>query len=115
MKIVCCILLLITISGSCQKMKVNSTNTNCIQSYIDSNKNNPDWPVSAIDEYEFQGKLVYAFSPPRNYADATTLIKSSDCKDLCQVGGFAGRRNSNCNGDNFFEKAVLKRRIWERK
>jgi hypothetical protein len=114
MRIAYYIFLLIATLGSCQKMKVNNTNTSCIQSYIDSNKSNLDWPVSAVDEYEFQGRLVYALSPPGNWADATTLIRSSDCKDLCNLGGFAGRRNSNCNGDNFFEKAVLKRRVWER-
>lgn len=101
-------------SVTCKKMSSGNTTSACIQRYIDSNKANIDWPVSSVDEYEFQGKLVYAFNPPKNYADAPTLIKSFDCKNMCSIGGFAGPRNNSCNGDNFFEKAKLKRRIWSR-
>ena len=90
MKVILIISLLFS-TGSCHTMKIEAP-VNCIQKYIDSNKNTANWPVSSVDEYEFQGKLVYAFNPPRNYADASTFIKASDCKDLCSVGGFAGRR-----------------------
>jgi hypothetical protein len=31
---------------------------------------------------------------------------------MCNIGGYAGPRNSNCNGENFFEKALFKRKIW---
>ena len=72
MKLICFISILLS-SGSCQKMKIHDTPLSCIKKYIDSNKNNKDWPVSSVDEYEFQGKLVYAISPPKNYADATVL------------------------------------------
>lgn len=101
-------------SASCQQMKINdsSRSVSCIQTLIDSNKNKPDWPVGSIDEYEYEGKLIYAFNPPSHYADYFTLIKSSDCKDLCNVGGFAGARNTSCNGIVALDKAVLKRRVW---
>lgn len=95
----------------CQPAKKLSTLSPCIKSFIDSNKTT--WQVGSVEEYEFQGKLVYAFTPSKNIMDGTTLIKSASCNNLCNIGGFAGPRNSNCNGDNFFEKAVFKRKIWE--
>jgi len=113
MKSLLFLFLIITISGACQKMKTGSSNIpRCIQTYIDSIKNNPGRQVGIVEEYEFQGKLVYAFGPSKNLRDGSTLIKTSDCKDLCNVGGFAGLKNNQCNGDNFFEKSVLKRKIW---
>src|SRR5437870_5428507 len=113
MKLIGFIIILLS-AGSCHSMKIQHTSKSCIEQYIDSNKNKIDWPVGYVDEYEFQGKLVYAFGPPSNYADFTTQIKTSDCKDLCSIGGFAGPRNSNCNGENFYKTAVLKRRVWSR-
>ena len=99
------------LNTNCQTTKNKATLKPCIQSFIDCNK--ATWQVGSVEEYEFQGKLVYAFTPSKNIMDGTTLIKSEACVDICSVGGFAGPRNSNCNGDNFFEKAVFKRKIWE--
>ena len=99
------------LNTNCQTTKNKATLKPCIQTFIDSNK--ATWQVGSVEEYEFQGKLVYAFTPSKNIMDGTTLIKSAACADLCSVGGFAGPRNSNCNGDNFFEKALFKRKIWE--
>jgi hypothetical protein len=101
---------------NCAAHKTTSNDTPaCIAEFINSYKNEPRWYVGSVDEYEFQGRLVYAFDPSKNLADGATSIKSADCVDMCSVGGFAGPRNSQCNGDNFFEKAVLKRTIWKRK
>jgi hypothetical protein len=117
MKFIYAFTFLITTTASCQQMKVNkqniNANTSCIQQYIDSNKNKANWMVGTVEEYEFQGKIVYALGPTKYIADGATFIKTSDCKDLCTVGGFRGTHNSNCNGANFFEKAVFKRRIWQ--
>ena len=106
------LLAIVTVFGAnCQTTKNKATLSTCIQTFIDSNKTT--WQVGSVEEYEFQGKLVYAFTPSKNIMDGTTLIKSASCVDLCSVGGFAGLKNSNCNGDNFFEKAIFKRKIWE--
>ena len=103
-------LLVLTLATNCGTTRVQRPVSSCIQNYIEANKGN--WQVGSVEEYEFQGKLVYAFTPSSNIKDGTTLIKSADCKDMCNIGGYAGPRNSNCNGDNFFEKALFKRKIW---
>ncbi len=106
--------ILIACSSGCQAAKSNLDTTAlpaCIQQFIENGKK--ENLFGSVEEFLFQDKLVYAFGPPPNVRDGTTLIKSADCKDMCHIGGFAGPRNSNCNGDNFFEKAVLKRKIWE--
>lgn len=72
--------------------------------------------VGSVKEYEFQGKLVYAFEPDtRRIADGSTTIKDAGCKTLCNVGGFGGMAINQCNGGNFFKEAVYKRPIWEKK
>ena len=111
MKWITSLVLIMMLNANCQTTKNKATLKPCIQTFIDSNK--ATWQVGSVVEYEFQGKLVYAFTPSKNIMDGTTLIKSAACVDLCSVGGFAGPQNSNCNGDNFFEKAVFKRKIWE--
>ena len=102
--------LCVMLAANCQQKKIATSIPNCIQSYIDSNA--MGGYLGGVEEYEYQGKLVYAFGPSQQIKDGATLIKAADCKNLCSVGGFAGPRNSNCNGENFFEKAVLKRKIW---
>lgn len=97
---------------SCSTRKLNDAVPKCIREYISNNKANANWHVGSVDELEFQGKLVYAFNPSKNLYDGATFIKSADCVDMCSVGGFAGPKNNKCNGENFFEKSVLKRTIW---
>ena len=104
---ICCLI-------SCAAQKSNSGYPDCIADFINKYKNEPRWHVGSVDEFEFQGKLIYAFNPSKNLADGSTLIKSADCKDMCSVGGFAGLQNNQCNRENFFEKAILKRNIWTR-
>ena len=72
--------------------------------------------VGSVKEYQYQGKIVYAFEPDgRRIKDGTTMIKDGECNALCNVGGFAGPSNNQCLGGNFFKDAVYKRTIWERK
>lgn len=72
--------------------------------------------VGSVKEYEFQGKLVYAFEPDiSKIADGAITVKDANCNTLCNVGGFAGPKNNQCNGGNFFADAVLKRTVWEKK
>jgi len=72
--------------------------------------------VGSVKEYEFQGKLVYAFEPDtRKIADGSTTIKDGNCNTLCNVGGFGGMAINQCNGGNFFKESVYKRTIWEKK
>lgn len=84
----------------------------CVQSYIDTFKLTPQNHVASILEYAFQGRLVYVFTPAKLLADGSIKVVSKNCESMCEIGGFAGLKNSDCNGDNFFEKAVLKRTLW---
>jgi hypothetical protein len=72
--------------------------------------------VGQVDEFLFQNKLVYAFLPDGNIiADGSTVIKDANCTTLCNVGGFGGPQINQCNGENFYQQAVLQRTIWKKK
>ncbi|HEX8333359.1 MAG TPA: hypothetical protein VF622_12085 [Segetibacter sp.] len=99
----------------CDKSVVQLGTPSCIKQLIWANKINPNWRVEKVEEYEFQGKLVYAFQPDhKRIADGATRIVSADCKQLCYVGGFGGPDITLCNGVNFYQNAVLKREIWSK-
>jgi len=110
-----CVILLAT---ACTKQKPNiALNTpECISHEIENNQENSNWMIGSVEEYQFQNKIVYAFLPDEEViADASTQIKDGDCKLLCQVGGFGGPAINLCNGDNFYQSAVLVRVIWKKR
>ena len=85
----------------------------CIKNEINANKDNPNWEVGRVSEYEFQGQVVYAFIPDGNIvADGSTTIKDASCNTICTIGGFGGPAVNECNGQNFYDHSVLKRNIW---
>ena len=101
---------------SCHNPDIASGVPKCIYKEISQNSNTEEWMVGSVKEYEFQGRTVYAFEPDtRRIADGATAIRDAQCNVLCSIGGFAGPRNSQCNGGNFFKEAVYKRTIWEKK
>jgi len=103
------------VGGGCKSSHNNGNIPGCIQSIIDANKKNANWEVGRVEEYEFQGKMVYAFQPDaRIITDGATTILTANCDTLCHVGGFGGPAVNLCNGENFFQKSVLKRKIWEK-
>ena len=79
---------------------------------IETNRGNDNWYVGKVDEYEYQGQLVYAFEPDNRIADGSTEIYTSDCESLCHVGGFGGPAIILCNGDKFYEKAIFRKNVW---
>ena len=88
----------------------------CIYREINHNRNKDDWMTGRVEEYLFQNKMVYAFQPDeRRIADGATIIKDQNCTTICHVGGFGGPSVNLCNGENFFQLAVLKRTIWKKK
>ena len=106
----------ILLSSSCHNPGIASGVPSCIYSEINQNSKNAEWPVGSIKEYQFMGKMVYAFEPDiRRIADGSTAIKDSNCNTLCNVGGFAGPANNQCLGGNFFKDAVYKRTVWQKK
>jgi hypothetical protein len=110
--ILTCLVAVIYVAAGCN----GSRNVpQCVQTIIDANKGNAKWEVGRVEEYEFQGKMVYAFQPDaRIITDGATTILTANCDTLCHVGGFGGPAVNSCNGENFFEKSVLKRKIWEK-
>lgn len=109
---------IILIFSACNKhsLKIAPDVPACIQDEIRNNYKNPNWMIGAVEEYQFQSKAVYAFQPDqKRIADASTAVKDANCNTLCHVGGFGGPSVNLCNGENFFQAAVLKRVIWELK
>jgi hypothetical protein len=79
------------------------------------NKDDRNWGVGQVEEYKFQGKLVYAFQPDnRIIADGATRVVSTECTNICSVGGFGGPAVNLCNGENFYQNAMLVREIWNK-
>ena len=117
MRLVVFPILSIIVLTSCHHNKEIASGTpKCIYQEISQNSKKDDWMVGAVKEYQFQGKLVYAFEPDtRKIADGATPIKDANCNKLCDVGGFGGMAINQCNGANFFKESVYKRTIWEKK
>lgn len=104
--------------ASCKKDKiVIAANTPaCIRQQIEQLAADPNNTIGSVDEYTFQNVTVYAFEPDtRIIADGSTNIRDAACKNICSVGGFGGPAINLCNGENFFQKAVLVRNIWKKK
>lgn len=102
---------------SCQKGKivVASNTPDCIRRQIEQIVSDPNATLGAVNEYRFQDKSVYTFEPDNNIiADGSTGVADASCKTLCSVGGFGGPSVNLCNGENFYQKAVLVRNIWKK-
>jgi hypothetical protein len=99
---------------SCKKSEIASGIPSCIRKQIKATMNDPNSMISDVKEYLFQNRTVYGFNEGL-IADGQIEIKDESCNILCRVGGFGGPGLFLCNGDNFFQTAVLKRNIWTRK
>jgi hypothetical protein len=106
--------ILLLVIFSCKKTDIASGIPACVRNEISAHKNDPNWGVDRVNEYLFQSKLVYGFDHGL-IADGQLEIKDEYCNIICSVGGFGGPAVNFCNGENFFQTAVLKRNIWERK
>jgi hypothetical protein len=96
----------------CKKEEVDDTVPTCITNNIEANKDKTDWGIRSIDEYQYQGMVVYVYNPDANYADAQVAVIKTDCTSLCSLGGFTG--NKMCNGDKFYDKAVYVKTVWQK-
>lgn len=65
-----------------------------------------------VDEYVFQGGVVYVFDPGIECgADLTSEVVLEDCTHLGYLGGISG--NAIINGENF-SSAEFERNIWKK-
>lgn len=109
------ILITIIIVG-CKKENIAKDVPSCIRAEIENVEDDANRYISKVSEYIFQGRTVYAFEEDGSIiADASTAIKDSACNVICSVGGLAGPNLTLCNGVKFYENAVFKRVIWEKK
>jgi hypothetical protein len=109
------LVMILAVTSSCEKSNLPKGTPDCIQSSVNEGKKDANWKYARVDEYEYQGKVVYAFEPDtRIIADASTDIFDRDCKRICSVGGFGGPMINQCNGENFFQKAKLLGNIWKK-
>ena len=105
--IICCFLI---VSSSCRKSCAEGKVPECITSTIESNKNSPEWGIETVDEYEFNGYLVYVFKPGPHSADMFIQVLKDDCSEVCTLGGIMGIET--CQGEKFYRKATYTRTIW---
>ena len=109
-------LVIVTAILACRKSGIAKDIPDCIYKEIASNEANHNWVIGSVEEYQFQNKIVYAFNPDEKIiADAATSIRNSNCNQLCYIGGFGGPSVNLCNGENFYQSAILKRIVWKKK
>ncbi len=109
---------LLLIFATCRKSSqgIAADTPRCIVDEIVHNQHNEDWMMGRVEEYRFQNQLLYAFQPDEEkIADGATTIKDEQCFTICQIGGFGGTSVNLCNGENFFQLAVLTRTIWKKR
>jgi hypothetical protein len=100
-----CILLVLV---SCKKSNHVS---DCIQLKVYEFKSSVICSSGAsINEYIFQGKLVYVFGDGHCMADGGASVFDFNCEYLGSLGGLAG--NTKINGIDFSANAKYKRTIW---
>jgi hypothetical protein len=63
-----------------------------------------------VDEYLFQGEIVYVFEPGNCGADMQAPVYDSNCQMIGALGGFAG--NILINNVRFDQNAVFQKTIW---
>src|SRR5258705_11584296 len=94
-----CFILLLT---SCHNPEIASGIPSCIYTEINQSSKNADWMVGSVREYQFMGKIIYAFEPDtKRIADGSTMIKDGHCITICNLGGFAGPANNQCLSGHF--------------
>lgn len=102
------IVLLPLILLSCKK---DSTKQPCINGDIEKFKANPTCNSgSSVKKYQFLDESVYVFESGNCGADLTSLVVDEECNHLGSLGGIAG--NTEINGENFHDKAILEEILW---
>lgn len=98
--------------ASCNKLDIEKDAPKCIQKEIKKFEKGVDCDNGVkVEQYNFQGKIVYVFDPGSCGADLTAEVKDSDCNDLGFLGGISG--NTMINGESFSTASFIKI-TWER-
>lgn len=94
----------------CSKIDLEDDVPSCLECKIDEIRQiNACEKSNSVDEYLFQGKTVFTFSPNCGNDMLATVI-DSNCKEIGALGGIAG--NFIVNGESF-SNAVFVRNVWK--
>ena len=105
-----CVVISIVLS-SCLKSKIADGTPRCIQEKIREFRKDATCDDAHVDEYQFQGGLVYDFDDSSCMMDGGSVVYSDNCNKIGSLGGISG--NSEINGESF-EHAVFIREIWHK-
>lgn len=112
-KLTILLLLLASLLNSCNKPDIAKSTPKCIKKEIkDLNKSSISCEDYEVEEYIFQEKTVFVFSPGTCGDDLAVAVLDSDCNYLGSLGGLAG--NKTINGEDFFSNAIFIKTIWKK-
>src|SRR5687768_5402631 len=96
---------IIAITG-CVKSDIAPGTPEClVKKTKDLNKQSPCDDGAAVQEYKFQGKIVYTLFTGDCIADSGAEVIDSDCNHLGYLGGLAG--GTKINGVEFSSHATF--------
>ncbi|MFM9984297.1 MAG: DUF6970 domain-containing protein [Flavobacteriales bacterium] len=97
--------------SSCLKNEIANGTPRCIQKKIREFNKDAMCDDARVDEYQFQGGVVYVFEDSSCMMDGGSVVYSDNCDRI----GFLGRISGNfeINGETF-EHAVFSREIWHK-
>jgi hypothetical protein len=97
--------------SACKKSNLEKA-PECIQQKIgEFEKNESTCSNGAkVDEYKFQGNIVYVFDPGLCGADLSSDVYNSNCEYFGFLGGIIG--NDTINGESFSNHATYQETVW---
>jgi hypothetical protein len=94
------------VGAGCKKEKTFPDGTpTCVQQRVLASQ------TVVVQEYTFQGALVYRSKSTTGCSDCATVVLGGDCNIVCTSGGFIGPTNPGVYED-FLANATLVRQIW---
>jgi len=106
------LLAFIALTG-CSKLDIKPGVPECITKKTkDLNKRTPCDEGASVEEYTFQGKIVYTLYTGDCITDGGTEVIDSDCNTIGYLGGYPGSKE--VNGVEFSTNATFIRTIWEK-
>ena len=110
-KMILVYLVTLSVVSSCTRIEIENGTPKCVKVKIIEFNKTTTCADSKVDEYIFQNRVIFVFSPGTCGADMQSSVIDSDCILLGDLGGFVG--NSDINGESF-ENAVFVKNIWKK-
>lgn len=111
MKKLSIVLLTASVIISCNKLDIEKGIPKCVKNQIKDFNKSSNCNNTKVDQYTFQGNIVYTFDPGNCGADMTTEVINSNCNSLGYLGGVSG--NTKINGVEFSTATYIKT-IWKK-